>query len=646
MTAWICSRSFRNALAWAVLTMTVGVFALVLVRTAWLCDDAYISFRTVDNVVHGYGPRWNVAERVQAFTHPLWLFLHVPFYFFTGEIFLTSILISIVLSVTAVGWMAFGLARSPMAAVLGVTVLLFSRAFVDYATSGLENPLTYLLLAAFLAVYFRLQWGEATLFWMALIAALATLNRMDTILFYLPALAYAWLSLRTWRATAAAAIGFLPFVAWEVFAVIYYGFPFPNTAYAKLGAGVEPGVLWVQGLHYLGNSLERDPVTAPVIALGVLAGLFVRRGRYVPLALGLVLYLLYVVKIGGDFMTGRFLAAPLFVAVTLLVRLRCKRRPLVWSAAMIAVVWASLSAPHAPITTGPGFGRPMRNFKDEHNICDERQYYFQHASLAKWLEGKRPLPSHRYANEARRYRQLDRPMTKSHGSVGFRGYLAGPKVHITDYYALADPLLARLPAKYHLVWKMGHLARHYPAGYMDTLRSGENHIANKDVAALYDQLALITRGPVWSRERWAAIWRVNLGYYKDLIDDDSFRFPNLRRVSLTAVSAPKPAGSQWNARGNQIITTGGLHVGLGQPQHAKGLELSLAPGNRYRLLLMRDREVAVTLDLPSKRSVRHGLVVYEVAAPGKAVRDGYTGVRIFPYGGNRQYSLGHLRLIP
>ena len=47
-------------------------FAWVLLRTAWLCDDAYISFRVVENAVSGHGLRWNVADRVQVFTHPLW----------------------------------------------------------------------------------------------------------------------------------------------------------------------------------------------------------------------------------------------------------------------------------------------------------------------------------------------------------------------------------------------------------------------------------------------------------------------------------------------------------------------------------------------------------------------------------------------
>ncbi|MET0793000.1 MAG: hypothetical protein ABW061_15875, partial [Polyangiaceae bacterium] len=57
---------------WAWLAFALLTLALVL-HTAWTCDDAFISARVVDNLVSFRGLRWNPAERVQAFTHPLWL---------------------------------------------------------------------------------------------------------------------------------------------------------------------------------------------------------------------------------------------------------------------------------------------------------------------------------------------------------------------------------------------------------------------------------------------------------------------------------------------------------------------------------------------------------------------------------------------
>jgi hypothetical protein len=34
-----------------------------------------ITFRTVNSVIAGFGPRWNVAERVHGYAHPLWMLL-------------------------------------------------------------------------------------------------------------------------------------------------------------------------------------------------------------------------------------------------------------------------------------------------------------------------------------------------------------------------------------------------------------------------------------------------------------------------------------------------------------------------------------------------------------------------------------------
>ena len=72
---------------------------------------------------------------------------------------------------------------------------------------------------------------------LSLISAFILLTRMDAALLVLPALILTVLREPFRRRLVAAMLGMLPFLAWEVFSVIYYGVPFPNTAYAKLGAG-------------------------------------------------------------------------------------------------------------------------------------------------------------------------------------------------------------------------------------------------------------------------------------------------------------------------------------------------------------------------------------------------------------------------
>ena len=61
------------------------IYAIAVLRTAWLSDDAYITFRVVDNAVHGLGLTWNPAERVQGYTHPLRLIALIVGRLVTGE---------------------------------------------------------------------------------------------------------------------------------------------------------------------------------------------------------------------------------------------------------------------------------------------------------------------------------------------------------------------------------------------------------------------------------------------------------------------------------------------------------------------------------------------------------------------------------
>ena len=109
---------------------------------------------------------------------------------------------------------------------------------------------------------------------------------------------------------------------------------------------------------------------------------------------------------------------------------------------------------------------------------------------------------------------------------GVQRFYAGPEVHIVDALALTDPLLARLPPYYQKEWTAGHLERLVPDGYIETQLSGRNELVDPKLNAYYDKLALVTRGPLFSRDwtRMGEIWRFNTGQYDDLIDYDFYRF--------------------------------------------------------------------------------------------------------------------------
>jgi arabinofuranosyltransferase len=68
-----------------------------------------------------------------------------------------------------------------------------------------------------------------------------------------------------------------------------------------------------------------------------------------------------------------------------------------------------------------------------------------------------------------------------------------------------------LPARTDVPWRVGHFTRVLPDGYLETLTSGQNKIADRNLAATYDRLSLITRGGLLDRNRLIEIWKINVG---------------------------------------------------------------------------------------------------------------------------------------
>ena len=490
------------------LTAGLLLLACVLVLSAWLCDDAYITFRTIENLVTGHGARWNVIERVQSYTHPLWMLILAGLRAMTGEIYYTSIITSLVLSLGAALLMVRSAVDRGRVAPLLILALVMSRSFVDYSTSGLENPLTHLLLVLFLRRWWISHRAPADtdlrLLWA--LAAGVLLCRLDLILLLGPLLGSLFWSRRDKAGLRAAVVGASPLIAWEVFSVIYYGVPFPNTAYAKLGAGIPWFDYVKQGGMYLGDSTLFDPVIALVIVAGLVAGYGSRRRGDLLVAVGTTLYLLYVVRIGGDFMAGRFLTAPLVAALMILGRRTLSSLRYALTAALV-IVAVGLWAPRPVLLSGPDFGLDVEKAVGDHGIADERAFYYPTTGLLRAQRGAYHI-DHPWAMNGRRAQRSGRPVV-SKRTIGFFGFFAGPGVHVIDRFGLSDPLVARIQLPAGSEWRIGHILRDIPAGYMESALWASSAVVDPELAAFDDKLRLVTRGPLFTSARWRAIVELN-----------------------------------------------------------------------------------------------------------------------------------------
>lgn len=315
----------------------------------------------------------------------------------------------------------------------------------------------------------------------------------------------------------------LPALAWMVFSIIYYGAPFPNTAYAKLGTGFSTGTLILRGLEYTKDFVLTDPLLALIICKVIFDTLLSRDWPTRLLGVGIVLYAVYIIVIGGDFMSGRFYTSPGFLAVCLLAR---EPVPQWFSAqaklyALIAFLGINLILLDIRVTGQPNLTIPSSG------IADERSHYYSNNGLLpvlkQWVTtGSEPIHPWRKRGMALKAiaQRVGRPIAVMELNAGMQGYYAGPGVHNVDIYALTDAFLARLPAIPGS--RVGHYQRLLPPGYADTALNAVPTTKVEILRPLLNDVTLATRAPLFADGRWGAIWRLLSGHYHWIYELDLY----------------------------------------------------------------------------------------------------------------------------
>jgi arabinofuranosyltransferase len=607
-------------------------------------DDAYITFRTVHNFCSGYGLTWNPAERVQTSVHALWVLLLSGVYACTREIYYSSLVLSIVLALASYALVVFRIARGAWLAVIAGTLLLLSKAFVDYSTSGLENPATYLLLCL-LVLAASADPSPRRAFLVSALSSLTVLNRLDLVWIVAPILCGTLLAAeRRAQALKAALIGGLPLAAWALFALLYYGTLIPSPAYAKVfGPGLGRLEILGRGTGYLVDSLRRDPLTLCAVAAAAAAAAFRRERVSIALMLGVLLYLSYVVWIGGDFMSGRFLAAPFLASVVVLCRALPAHSPRLSAAALAVILALGVRALPSTLLSGPGYDD--QNL--EHRLfVDCRGFYFQSTGLL--CTGER-----RWSNPGRVLAApLGAPPLVVMDSVGKTAFSAGPGVHMVDHLALCDPLLSRLPAlDREERWMPAHLRRHIPAGYLATLRTGESRVEDPSLSEYYRRIQLLTRGPLFARERLRCIAGFALGEYDRLLEaylGGPYEHEVQNSMTLQELSSPVQEGVPWYCAEATVVETGeGLRVVLGQRTTTRVVELSLDANDEYAVSFLLDGALLAWEIVPAaSHDAEAGLRTVRLDVPAKAVSRGFDELALLGRSGDRIFAVGHVRLVP
>ncbi len=287
-----------------------------LTAVSWfLCDDAYIGFRYVRNLVEGHGLVFNPGEYVEGYTNFLWLLELAAIWALTGippehaAPFLS--VACTVGTLAAMLWWVYRMPSLPHRGLVGWMALglVCSSATVAVWTSagGLATrQFTFLLVVALviLSVHGARRWGLLTA---SLSLAGAELTRPEGLLlgacclggFAVCRMASGQRPRLDWRNLAVMGMPFALVVAGHyLWRYSYYGEWLPNTYYAKY---VEP---WYDlGFRYLMQA-GIDTGLYLLVPLALIAAIvrwkWCQDGTYAVILLMIGVHMNYLARVGGD----------------------------------------------------------------------------------------------------------------------------------------------------------------------------------------------------------------------------------------------------------------------------------------------------------------------------------------------------------
>ncbi len=440
----------------------------------WVEEDAFIDFRIVDQIRAGHGPVFNVGQRVEVATSPLWLAMLtvgrtvMPFV----KLEYLSIVGGLVLTGLGLWWAQAGAARlwrrsdpATLVVPVGAVVLAALPASWEWATSGLENGLSVAWLGAVMLVLATVARRDAPpttpvrLIGAGVLLGLGPLVRPDLTIMSVVAVVVVLVVRRlrgaplTWFLAGALTLPVLT----ELFRMGYYGILVPNTALAK-DAG---GTYWADGWNYLVDLVATYWLWIPILAVAVVAIVVLARAPRSSLVVALalpiagILHALFIVKTGGDYLHARLLMPSCFALFAPFAAVPWHRRlvvPLavagVWAVLAVAVLRPPLHEGFVPLTEhGVVEGRAlMESFtKPGRRPLSAEDFIFTDGPQAKRLQAR---GEHALVMSVLPHPILDATPSRTtlvSQASGISGYRAGPEVLVQERNSLADPVGSHMP---------------------------------------------------------------------------------------------------------------------------------------------------------------------------------------------------------
>jgi len=299
-----------------ILALILIVFVVHCLSLDFTQDDAFISYRYVENFIQGNGLVFNSGERVEGYTNFLWIIILSIF----ARLGLNIITVSKILGVASgcatlilihqLSRMLFP-KKERLLSLLPPLLLTASSAFAYWSISGLES--SFFAMTVLLSVYLYLRGKRG---WVVSCALSALIRPEGVLIFGILLLHQLIFTRNTFKKALRHLGGFaLLLLPFAVFKLLYYGDLLPNPFYAKTGLSfeyVKSGLeyFWQFSKHY---GLWGVAYLLPLLVYRALDS----KGRL--LFLLIYAYTLYVIMVGGDVLKAHRFFLPVLPLLYLLL---------------------------------------------------------------------------------------------------------------------------------------------------------------------------------------------------------------------------------------------------------------------------------------------------------------------------------------
>ncbi len=487
------------------------VFIIICTNNKFIQDDAFISFRYVQNFVDGNGLVFNIGERVEGYTNLLWVLILSVFVKMDFDIGNTAQMMSLAFGVLVLvmTYLLSGLvtvkgdidqksfkknksgaedASTEFFDLIPPALLVFTGSFVFWAISGMET--TMFISFCLLGIYFYIKNKDSSSpdYKFSIFLLLATLTRPEGLYFFGLILIHRFGLLFMEKRgegikeffSKKNLISYLVYVIPVIFYFIirysYYGYLFPNTYYAKTGFSSQ---YLNAGLEYFMKFFSSYLLYGVVLIAPLY--LFRKKENFFEVSLFYLLivsFILYVISVGGDVLKQNRFFLPVLPLIYILFAkfltdLYFKfNRNLGKGIAFASVLIISTVVCYFYYTS------QKENLQSE--INSENGLVEKMKITGNWFKNKQ--------------KELGRPLVLAATTIGSVSYFAGPEVVVIDNLGLTDKEIAHNPKPVPEISAevLGWKERNYNADYVMSRNPDYVYFSTGVKPSAYGERALFT----------------------------------------------------------------------------------------------------------------------------------------------------------